>query len=121
MGLFFPISEGFLKICTQNVCGKAILMFIMCLVPILVGVVYGGIIYSTTPYKGLHVAPINEMKEVLINKRFNTKNALNMANSKDPDETPRLAASHLGLRYFKCSFFFLFSINVLTTHHNCVR
>ena len=90
-------------------------MCLMCLILILVGVVYGGSIYSTTPFKGLHVTPINEVKEVLINKRFNTKNALNMANSKDPDETPRFAASHLGLRYVKCSLFFLFSINALTT------
>ena len=55
------------------------------------------IICSKIPFKGL--APINEMKEILIHKRLNTKNVLNMANSADPDETPHFAASHLGLRY----------------------
>ena len=29
-----------------------------------------------------------------------TKNVLNMANSVDPDETPRFAASHLGFTLF---------------------
>ena len=29
------------------------------------------------------------------------KNVLNMANIADPDETPRFAASHLGLRYLQ--------------------
>ena len=79
-------------------------MCLMCLILILVGVVYGGSIYSTIPFKGLHVAPIIEMKEVLINKRFNTKNALNMANSTDPDESLRSVASHLGLSYLNAPF-----------------
>ena len=34
-----------------------------------------------------------------------TKNVLNMANSADPDETPHIAASHLGLRYLQMSSF----------------
>ena len=41
--------------------GKAILM---CLIPILVGVIYDDIICSKTPFQGL--APIDEVKEVLI-------------------------------------------------------
>ena len=51
------------------------------------------------------LTPINEVKEVLIHKniRFSIvhrfKNMRYMANITDPDETPRLAASHLGLRY----------------------
>ena len=63
--IFYPISEGFLIICRQNVCRKAILM---CLIPILVEVVhvYGGIICSTTLFKGL--ARIHEVKEVPIHK-----------------------------------------------------
>ena len=78
----------------KNVCGKAILM---CLIPILEGVIYD----SITPIKGL--APIDKVKEVLIHLRFKivhryqdtvTKNLRNKANSTDPDET-----SHLGLRY----------------------
>ena len=46
MGLFYPSYEGILMICIQNVCKKAILM---CLIPILVGVIYDGIICSKTP------------------------------------------------------------------------
>ena len=49
----------------QNVCGKSIL----CLIPILVGVIYDGIICSLTPFKGL--ALINEVKEIPIHIRFN--------------------------------------------------
>ena len=49
------------------------------------------------------LAPINEVKDVLIHIRFNivtiAKNVLNTANSADPDETPHFVASHLGLRY----------------------
>ena len=47
----------------SNVCGKAILM---CLIPILVGVVnlFDGIIFSMTPCKGLE--PIYFVQEVLI-------------------------------------------------------
>ena len=44
-----PSSEGFLIMLIQNVRGKAIL----CLIPILVGVIYDGIIYSKTPFKDL--------------------------------------------------------------------
>ena len=49
-------------------------------------------------------APINEMKEVLIHIRISidlsvTKNVLNIADSTDPDERPRVATSHLDLRY----------------------
>ena len=50
MGLVYPSSEGFLMIRIQNVCGKAILM---CLIPILVEVLYDGIICPKTPFKGL--------------------------------------------------------------------
>ena len=45
---------------------KAILM---CLVPILVGVIFDGIICSKTPFMGL--APIYEVKDVLIHIRVN--------------------------------------------------
>ena len=49
------------------------------------------------------LAPINEVKEVLIHIRSSIvhryKNMPNVANSAYPDETPRFAASHLGLRY----------------------
>ena len=45
------------------------------------------------------LSPINEVNEVLIHIRFNTKNALNMAKSADPNKTPSILASHLGLRY----------------------
>ena len=38
-----------------------------------------------------------------------------MANSADPDEMPRFAASHLGLRYFVNAPFWDFFINALTT------
>ena len=89
MVLFYPISDG-------NVC-KSNSNVSMCLTPILVGFVYGGIICFTTPFKGL--APINEVKEVPSHKIVNTKNALNMTNSADPDETPHFATSHLCLRY----------------------
>ena len=41
------------------------------------------------------LVPIKEAKEVLINK-----NVLNMTNTAYPDETPRFAAPHLGLRYW---------------------
>ena len=71
------------------------------LIPILVGIIYDSIVSSNTPLDGL--APINEVKDVLIHLRFNivtiAKNVLNTANSTDPDETPRFVASHLGLRY----------------------
>ena len=56
VGWFYSISEGFLIIRIQNVWEKATLM---CLIPILLGVVYGGSICPTTPFKGL--APINEV------------------------------------------------------------
>ena len=45
----------------QNVSNKEILM---CLIPILVGVIYDCIICIKIPFKGL--APIDEVKEVLI-------------------------------------------------------
>ena len=48
----------------KNVCGKAILM---CLIPILAGDIYDGIIYSKIPFKGL--PSINEVKEVLVHLR----------------------------------------------------
>ena len=48
MCFFYPSSEGFLMICIQNMCGKAILVR---LIPILVGVIYDGIICSKTPFK----------------------------------------------------------------------
>ena len=71
------------------------------LIPILVGIIYDGIVCSKTPMDGL--APIDEVKDVLIHLRFNivttANNVLNTANSTDPDETPRFVASHLGLRY----------------------
>ena len=44
--IFYPSSEGFLMIRIQNVCEKAVLM---CLIPILVGVIYDGIICSKAP------------------------------------------------------------------------
>ena len=50
----------------QIVCEKVILM---CLVPVLIGVIYDCIICSNTPLKDL--APIDEVKEVLIHIRFN--------------------------------------------------
>ena len=43
------------------------------------------------------------------------KNVLNMANSADPDGTPRFAASHLGLRYFQMLPFRIFCINTVNT------
>ena len=49
MGLVNPSYDGFFYMC-----GKAILM---CLIPILEGVSYDGIICSKTPFKGL--TPIN--------------------------------------------------------------
>ena len=54
-----PVLKGF-----WNAFGNAILMY---LILILVGGIYDGIIYSMT-FKGL--APINEVKEVLINIIF---------------------------------------------------
>ena len=45
MGLFSPNAEGFMMIGIQHVCGKASLM---CLIPILVGVIYDGIICPKT-------------------------------------------------------------------------
>ena len=45
----------------HNVLEKVLLM---CLIPIFVGVIYDSIICSKAPFKGL--APINDMKEVLI-------------------------------------------------------
>ena len=54
-----PVRKGF-----WNAFGNAILMY---LILILVGGIYDGIIYSMT-FKGL--APINEVKEALINIRF---------------------------------------------------
>ena len=48
------------------------------------------------------LAPINGVKEVLIQDLVLssvTKNVVNKANSTDPAETPRFAASLLGLRY----------------------
>ena len=47
--IFYPSSGGFLII--HSVCGKAILM---CLIPILVGIMYDGIICSKTPFKGFN-------------------------------------------------------------------
>ena len=44
-----------------------------------------------------------------------TKNVVNIANSSDPDETPRFLASHLGLRYLLKLPFWNFCINALTT------
>ena len=45
------------------------------------------------------LAPINEVKEVPIHIYDLVLSTVNMANSAYPDETPRFAASHLGLRY----------------------
>ena len=71
----------------QNVYCKAI---IMCLIPILVGDIYDGIICSKAPFKGSK--PINEVKEswLIPDLILSTvsKNMLNMTNSADPDETP---------------------------------
>ena len=52
------------------------------------------------------LAPINEVKAVLIHIRVSAKIVLyiRMANSTDPDETPLYAASHLGICY-KCPIF----------------
>ena len=38
-----------------------------------------------------------------------------MANNADPDETPRFAASHLGLRYLQMLYIESICINTLTT------
>ena len=54
-------------------------------------------ICSMIPFKGL--ALIKEVTEILIHKRYNTKNVLNTTNSADPDEMPHFVASHLDLRY----------------------
>ena len=59
------------------------------------------------------------MKEAIVHKRFYivpvTKNVLNMANSADPDETPRFAASHLGIRYLQfCLDFFVKALTMST-------
>ena len=74
----------------------------MYLIPILVGVKY-----NRPPLRVL--APINEVKEVLIHIRFNIVNCYRecayMANSADPDEN---AASHLGLRYLLRLTFWIF-------------
>ena len=92
-------------------CGKAILLCHvcqMCLISILVGVVYGGIICSTTLSKGL--GPINDVKEILIHKIFNTKNALNVANSTDRDQTPRFCGfSSVPALFVYALFLLLFS------------
>ena len=53
-------------IAMQNVCNKAILM---CLIPILVGVIHDCIICFKIQFKGL--APIDEVTEVLIHIIFN--------------------------------------------------
>ena len=71
----------------QNVCGNAILM---CLIPILVGVILSAL---RSP-----LAPINEGKEVLIHIRFSivhpvTKNVIKMATSADADEAPRFRST----------------------------
>ena len=58
MGLFYPISEDFMVISIQNMCGNAILM---CQIPILVKVIYDCNIGSKTTFKGL--APIKEVKD----------------------------------------------------------
>ena len=50
MRVFCPVSEGFLVIHLQKVCGNEIQM---CLIPNLVGVIYDGSICSKTPFKGL--------------------------------------------------------------------
>ena len=49
MGFFYPSSEGFLMICIQNMCGTPIQVR---LIPILVGVIYDGIICSMAPFEG---------------------------------------------------------------------
>ena len=56
MGLFCPSLKGYLMIRLNNY-------------PILVCVIYDGTICSKTPFNGL--APIKEVKEVLINISFN--------------------------------------------------
>ena len=44
-------------------------MILMCLIPILIGVIYDGIMSSNTHFKGL--APNDEVKEILIHINFN--------------------------------------------------
>ena len=53
LGIFLSQFRRFL----DDVCGKAI---VMCLIPILLGVIDDGIIRSETPFKGL--SPFNEVK-----------------------------------------------------------
>ena len=76
----------------RNVCGKVILK---CLIPIWVEVKYGGIIRSKTSFTHSRG---ERGPDPVLSTGF-TKTVLNMTNSIDPDETPRFAASHLGLRY----------------------
>ena len=79
----------------------------MCLSPILVRVIYDGIICPKTPFQGL--APISEVKCPGSNKIQYCpplpRMCLTWQISADPDETLRYAASPLDLRYFKCSLF----------------
>ena len=76
------------------------------------------IICSKTPFKGL--APISEVKEVLIHKDLIlsnvtcTKNVLKMANSADPDETPLLFLQVVECSHFGSGVFFC--INKCTNH-----
>ena len=109
MALFNLISEGFLIIRIQNVCRKATLM---CLIQILVWVVniYDGIICCMTPFKDLK--SMNEAREVLIHIKLNAKIALTMANSADPEETPRLIWVYA---ICKCSLFRFVCTHALTT------
>ena len=60
------VSWWYRQILIQNECGKAILK---CLLLILVGVIYEGVIFSKTPFRGL--APIYYVKWVLIHIRLN--------------------------------------------------
>ena len=93
----------------------------MCLIPILEGVIYDGIISSKTPFKGL--APINKVKEVLIHIRFNIVHR-NMANSTDPDEMSQYASSgstpFVNAPYLD-GYFLINALRVLLDHYNCVH
>ena len=70
---------------------------------------YVGITSSFAPFDDL--SPINVNKGLIINTFLYstiTKSVFILANIADPDETPRFAASHLGLR---CLNMFLFRMH----------
>ena len=62
---------------------------------------------SRPPLRGLISTHKRSQRNDLILSTV-TKNVLNIANSADPDEMLRYAASHLGLRYLQMLHFWIF-------------